>query len=479
MYVNPLCLESICNALFNKIADEHVSRGLSQTEVLSVLQQLNAGLLPPDILEQKFQNNFFEFFHDLVFFSYGLDLDVTLAARGRAKFSNPPIPADQFVGKVDLFGLIKLIHDKENNKNYSKKYEGYQGFYRVGSLSRGRERIPVLAAFAEDCWKNIYNGYDQYQGTDGKEICLFNRARHLVGSYLHTAHPQIHYLHVDAESYPHPLATAILFESFGGPLEKAPNRNVHKLMEPYLIVEGVLANAGALKDYKEEIYHFLWKSIRHFANDRKQNIFVNTSHSQNQPEPGEFVDFVTKEEKIKRETKSTFTHYFEGRGSLSLEGIVIQGKKDLYYHDEQYADTFYQAHRNESPRKEHFLPFVPLHGQAQGIEIPLLQKRKKRLAIATGAMISITLIGGIYYETTHHSKKVLENCTYDKTEEICKVTESHCQRRDRETGYCYNETFYCRTYPVKLEGTGFVTTGEFIHQDNGKCPKSPNDNTAK
>ena len=418
-------LDVLCNTLLNELRKKNIPHNLGREggpeKAREILRNIYDHFEEQPILQQKFDSNFLDFFDYLLDLSYGLQFDQSNI--GKPKFKRKERKKDderRMLEKVDLFCLIEYL-----NHNYYEKYFNYLPKFQrdhqdnipfpIAVDTNGRP-INLQISFNENFWLNTFNDYDQYKGTDQKEICIFNKAQHGIASLLHSANQNVHYLSIsrlreqeNELDYYDPLCTAILFEIEGESSSLIP--------EKYIVVEGVISNLGEKYDlYKEKIYSELWHKIKLFAAEKKKNIFINSCHSSNQPEPDEFVNFDMKKREgdsnlVGTEQKFYFTRFNEMTGDLVKEGanrgifqlekpeytlkdkggekwfthnftgskdnalidsISNRNGKDQLYKGEQYADTFYLYNKDELPKKENFNSFFELSGYARGFDLSLV-----------------------------------------------------------------------------------------------------------
>lgn len=395
-------LEHLCDVLIKELERKKIpcllgdgkERRKVRERARERLKDIHKQFESQEKVREKFGEDFYEFFDELLKWSYKLRLDEN-SRNGRPAFEEREDYPEEglMVGKVDMFCLIDYLI-----KNYPKKYVGYNNFRKERRIKKGKGgslEVRLTAKFEENFWDNIYNDYDSYEGEDGRAYCIFNRAKHSIASYLHSAHPNIHYLNIYAEGRKKLIGTAILMEGSGSGKGQARE-------EPYLIVEGVLGNFGELKGKKEEIYGFIWESIKDFAGRKgKRRIFINTCHSGNQIEPEEFIDFVFKKEKIAKKEKlkggireekgrrvfklekspetgiledkggdAWFTHHFSFLSQQTfIEQISNKDREHFLYGGEQYGDIFFLNNKKEFPTKEYFNSFFTLGGLGQGFEV--------------------------------------------------------------------------------------------------------------
>ncbi len=347
--------------------------------------------------------------------------------------------AKGFSRRVDVLQLADFA-----NAIYIQKSAHYPQFSANEKISVGGKPTGVKSYFARSLWSNIFNHYKQYSGLDGKTICLFNEGSHAIASLLHSAHPNIHYLHLRSEkveareadakrvdntmNVANPLATAILFEATANELLGKSQSN-----RKYLVVEGVLANFQDLDYPRDQVYGLMWGRIKEFATSlRSDAVFVNTCHSPNQIEPHEFVDFVFREENLKKKglegrlengtfelrevTRDVTTqkkdsdqdnaNWFTHQLSIAPSGFDAQINKfslknahDLLYRSEQYNDTFHLWHAKTLPNKSMTNAFWPMNGYARGFEVKVGQVWKSRTVQlgTTVALMGLGLYGGLLY----------------------------------------------------------------------------------
>ncbi len=397
-------LEVLCNTLLKELKEKNIPHNLGEEggrdKAKEILQNVHADFWVQPILLQKFNKDFNNFFDYLLDWSYGLELD--RSNLGKPRFKKKKRTKDderRMLEKVDLFCLVNYLID-----NYHFKYKfssdgDYTDFKLENIINTSQGEYMFYTSFSYNFWNNIFNDYDTYRGENQKEICLFNQAVHAIGSFLHTANPNIHYLHLtSSNTKKEPLATAILFEGLG-------KNTLQEHFKNYLIVEGVLGNFESVHTVSDRklFYGFLWDSIKEYAKSKDiKNIFINTSHSGNQIEPEEFVEYVyyieeikqktglkgelslderglrrfelKKPEKIFKENENIFfTHEFRLYVSSDSKKYANFSNNGYIYHDEQYADMFYKWSEKEYKKWEKGSFFGP-QGYAQGFEVEVKQK---------------------------------------------------------------------------------------------------------
>ncbi len=387
-------LDHLCDVLLKELHERGIPHAfgrdidVGRKTAKKILEEIYQAFQSKETFRIKFNGDFGEFLNELTQKSYGLILDYTNPAA--PKFVEAPPEQESFAKRVDLLSLIDYLM-----QNYPEKYVLYGGFKEERKIN---DELTLTAKSNDNFWDNIFNDYDSYQNNDTNRICIFNREKHSIASYLHSAHPHIHYLNVTADGFKTPLCTAILMEANGGKEER--------LQTPYLIVEGVVGNFGTLPEKEREtIYGFTWKAIKEFAAKRKKTIFINTCHSGNEAEPEEFVEYVLRTEKknvpdvngsivttksgkrkfklekpfapqrIKdKDSEVWFTHYFVVP-THSTTSYSNRSKWEIKYDGEHYADTFFLYNKSKLPHKKISCPFFPLKGYAQGFEVrPILEE---------------------------------------------------------------------------------------------------------
>ena len=395
-------LENICNALFNKLEKDNIPHRLDRSQSQTI------GTLYHDyhenaILQHKF-SSFFDFLNELLAWSYGLQLNVEAALKGRPTFTEvTPLP-DQFSGKVDLFCLIDVTYQEYEIKN--KQYN-FQKKRKV--LIDGKKKL-LVASFNDNFWDNIYNDFDSYEGGDGKDICIFNRSKHSIGSYLHCAEANVNYLDIKSDELDlNPICRAILLLGFGvgGYSKKHANSRPSR----YVVVDGVLGNFVDLEDSaKREVYKLMWDSIRSFSFKRKFNVLLNTFHSVNQPEPDEFVEFVKNVERKKifeemsvhEENGIQYTHELVFLDNSDIvQRCSNMDKERFFYHGEQYSDTFHAINKSLLPKAGHPGSFFKLGGyvkclEFKNVESPEAHKRTRIQGCLILSIASILMLGKCY-----------------------------------------------------------------------------------
>ncbi len=487
-------LEHLCDILLKKLEEGKISDHTDEDSALNIMPYLSKVYASHPSIQTVFPS-FEPFLNQLLDWSYGLHLNVE--NKGIPVFDPiPPAEKDnRFLHHLDVLALIPILI-----KNYTQKYQGYNGFRLEHTIHNEKDLCTLVAGFNADVWDNIYNDFKDYSTVPSEKICIMNDERHALAAYLHSAHPRIHYLTISdkEKKLHHPLATAILIEQQG------KNASMEKDQE-YLLVEGVLAHFShnendpekgkkyaMLLEKKEEVYDFVWESIFAFAEQqKKKGIFVNTCHSGNQIEPEEFVAYVAKRydiagamekkgekmvfylqkpEKVLKGKggKKFFTHYFSAeKPEFAMEASNNTGAIKLY-HGEQYADTFFLDHKKEFPEKEDHNSFTQLQGKAQGFEIllpedigkdivpsPAHPKKqwsiRKRItagitALLTAGTISLAVIDKYYRLPVSPERLALDpNKMYDQQmkdleKEINILLKEECN------GQYDTEIFYCQQY---------------------------------
>ncbi len=505
-FINNHNISQLCDALLPKLDQaleksrgeeiEPIPHALSHQNAAQIIRRIYNEFQNEEILQNKFNGNFDEFFDYLLFWSYGLKFS---PENNKPRFEAAVVEERQFVGKVDLFCLVNSLLDKYPQK-YRHSPEGhYDDFCLENIVSTSQGELTLRASFSDYLWDNIFNDYDTYLGTDNKEICLFNRAVHAVASFIHTANPHTHYLHLTSEETKNPLATAILFEGSGRSTVKEPFLD-------YLVVEGVLGNfsESATRQDKETLYGFLWDSIKEYAHSKGiKRIFVNTSHSGNQIEPEEFVEHIYKAEEIKstlglegriiadergreqfllqkpskvlkEERDNFFTHEFQLKVSPDTKTYTNKSGKGVVYHDEQYADLFYLWNEKDSKKWEKGSFFVP-KGYAQGFEVALssiLPPHKKRIKnwsklFLAGILGAASLAGYGQIEQSVRDKEKLNEELFKSKEEVVLPTNAPIRCTNTEinslTINCMEGIKQRKFYPYELtefqrKGNNLVAT---------------------
>ncbi|MFH0701044.1 MAG: hypothetical protein V2A62_01255 [Candidatus Woesearchaeota archaeon] len=398
-------LERICQALCGKLKDKGIPNLLTKREdSQKLMEQVYREFAQHKIIQKKFNSNFPDFLNDLLFWSYQLRLKPESIAK-IPEFETIKGEDHQFLGRVDLFGLIDYL-----NQTYSKKYSGYDQFRFGKRISALNKELTLVASFNENPWDNIFNDYDHYRGLDGHQICIFNRAKHALASYLHSAHPYIHYLNINSPELPQrPLCTAILVEGY---TEEEKQERSAPSLQPYLIVDGVLANFQELeKEAQKEIFHFTLRSIQAFALRKQRKLFLNAEHSGNQREPVEFLSYVAKKEEDFSVKIERVPHPRTGKlicrpkfpsGMINerkfltplatelISSAASRSRDRVYYHGEQYLETFFLENKSIFPTQE-ATPFYKPEGRARGIEISCSDSKIEEYLRNTGIDSSSTL----------------------------------------------------------------------------------------
>ena len=234
--------QTLGNTLLKKLEDndEPIPHRLERKDASRVLEEIAKEFEKCQNIKSIFKEADI-FFNELLGWSYGL----TFQKRGNNPNFESALVTQQedfnnrFVKKIDLFCLIDYLLSE-----YPNKYQRYNGFSRTSNIHsiHGGELI-LEAGFNESFWDNIYNDYVGYaersQNGNIREICIFNKGKHAIASYLHSSSQDIHYLTVRARGQ-HPICTAILIESQGTNSED--KNGEHK----YLLVEGVLGDFTSL-----------------------------------------------------------------------------------------------------------------------------------------------------------------------------------------------------------------------------------------
>lgn len=394
-------------SLIEALGNNQISRFSLKAEGLEkIVESIEKKFKNTKSVQQEFGESFDEFLNEIVWLSYGLSYDYQ---QSKPKFTNEyeqrkkemeklrgtlclaendvEYPAlsgckkmlelklhqqeeycQRSMRMVDLFVLIDYLIEE-----YPEKYNWYNGFKNV--------KDDLTASFNENFFDNIYGRYKTYPG---KRICLFNREKFCIGSYLHSAHPSIHYLDVK-DRQDNLLATAILVEASGKRKREEESKN-------YLVIEGVLGETKTPEDRKKT-FSLLWESIKMFAKQKnKDGILLNLSHAGSQVEPEEFLKFVFETEKpsedkydcevIKKTEGGKETYQFKithgeedlnrDKFSYNLEILTandfsrrVGGLGD--YKNEQYLEMFF----HQEDKKGKFYPFGLIGGECFCFEIPL------------------------------------------------------------------------------------------------------------
>ncbi len=394
-------------SLLDVLGNAKINRIPFKAEKLEkIIENIEKKFKETENVRKEFGENFDEFLNEIVWLSYGFSYDNT---NGKPVFTNeyeqrkkevedlqrtlcltkdtqkyPELVSckeslesklyqqeeycQRSMRMVDLFVLINYLIEE-----YPLKYKGYENFKMVTDN--------LTASFNENFFDNVYDRYKTYSG---KKICLFNREKFCVGSYLHSAHPYIHYLDVKDEQN-NLLATAILVEASGNKAKEEEGKE-------YLVVEGVVGKIETPAD-EEKVFSLLWESIKKFAEQKnKGGIILNISHAGSQIEPEKFLKFVFEKEKPVGDsyTCEVITETINGKETYQFK--IATGGKDLDkdqfsynfqiltladfskrvgglrgYNNEQYLEMFF--HRED--KKEKFYPFGLIGGKGFGFEIPL------------------------------------------------------------------------------------------------------------
>ncbi len=440
MVLSPGQLEVLCNTLLNELKEKNIPHNLGKDGGNKRAKEIFVGIhedfCVQPILQKKFEGDFYNFFDYLLDWSYGLGLDRTSTEKGRPKFKKIVRTEEderRMLEKVDMFCLVDYLHQTYKDKRFREYIKLIDIEYKETTIKLKKGNyLSLEVIFNEDFWENIYNDYPTYAETNGKEeVCLFNRAKYSIASYLHSADPYVHYLTIksDDENNPNPLCTAILIEREG-----EQKRGIRK---EYMIVEGVVGNLSAFDEQdREKIYDFLWQKIQEFSFNLKRNVFINTCHSQNQNEPHEFVSHIsrkirkvkgdilkdeeghlnfrlTRPKKVLKETDTQwYTHYFTNKKDQNfITSVSNRSKEDRKYNGEQYADTFYLGNKREFPQKDHFNSFFELGGYAQGFEVSYQNRPLRKffgIALPVAVIELFTILSDIY-GTEIYTAKMINN----------------------------------------------------------------------
>ncbi len=308
------------------------------------------------------------------------------------------IKPDCFTQKVDMFRLIEYL-----NQNYVAVPANLLMAGAVGpkaEIDTPNGPLPIRCRIEQNFWNNIFNDYADYKGANGKGYCIFNKEKHALASYLHSASQNILYWNFRSEENNKTLCTAIILYGKG-------RTSPFSSWKDYYILEGLVGNLKSFGEkQKQEIHQLIWSALEEVIdlhqisrNHGDRYLFLNTEHSGTQEEPEEFLAYAAtknsingwmmkKEERQKGNTNTfvfnpdveihqmigkdgkpmIFTHEFIIPSDNNLiQAISLKQKGISLYKGEQYLDTFYAVNRLEFPRKEDLNAFVIPGGYAQGI----------------------------------------------------------------------------------------------------------------
>ena len=351
------------------------------------------------LIESSFES-YDAFVKEIWRISYGLEFNGNL---GNPQFNEvqEKIPLTK---RIHLFKLLRYLEENYKDLHPTNfRYDDYdKDKVRSGGspAAGGRPRVlpegSIISRILTNPFENTFGILQDYRGNDEKPYCLFQNGDHWIGSLLHSASPETHYLHTTSEEpSDERYNVAILIET----------KAIKNQDEKYLLVEGVLGNNC-------DLFPYIWKGIIQFALEKGYGkVILNTQHSENQNEPIHFINYVAKKEKkrlnyelisgkkrdkgylveLNKEVEGTHKIISSAQGSEHFSMFI---GSEQQYRGEQYNDSWHSYNK-----KNHFglgASFSPTKGTITGAEIDLKRDQDlhffKKAALKGGAIVGYHIL---------------------------------------------------------------------------------------
>ncbi len=199
--------------------------------------------------------------------------------------------------------------------------------------------------------------------------CLFNNKNESYASWGYSSDPATHLLCLNAYKDSRkidPIAAAILIEA------------EDKMLNPYLIVEGVLAGIDVNRIVERKDYAPIWKlfyeNILKYAHQKNaEKIFFNTEHSGIQPAPHDFVRYVAGEVNRNGDAANKISYTFQATSGRNKVFILAKPPAALSFKENWFTHWLQKKNFREStPERQplHFADTWWLYNRLRGLEKP-------------------------------------------------------------------------------------------------------------
>ncbi len=366
-------LERMCSELYKKLDNSHIPHRFNGIDDFNMINDIWHK-------EQSIQNVFPTlelFLNYLLQWSYGLEF------KQEEHLEEKALPKDVFAKRVDMFRLIEYL-THSSAIGHELRFAGICGPSAEFSRNDG-SKVTLKGKVEENFWNNIFNNFANSKSDKIKDICIFNRGKHALASYLHSASEHFLYWNFRSEEDNTLWATAIVAYAKG---------RIHPLSQwrHYYLLEGVVAD---LQDFdsenKQKIYELIFsaideaKTLSGISMDsygKEYGFFLNTAHPGYHLEQAEFLNYVQTKYNLSQKgvTHSMinrkgntfdFTHefYFPTEEQFIEKVTLFNQNGERLYHGEQYMETFYPVNKLEFSNIPNINAFFFPGGYAQGIGV--------------------------------------------------------------------------------------------------------------